>query len=132
MVNIGSRFSAFFNLSNNGDKLSNSILLEVLIEAAHVDTAYTPLVGVSQSAIAVNKVTYLVLSYRLPLPLYPNGVISAFCFPTMSMRAEVQRSVILFRAYDENFAYPGDGYGSVEFVRDKPTGMVRIAPKADD
>ncbi|HXB83879.1 MAG TPA: hypothetical protein VNU22_11075 [Candidatus Acidoferrum sp.] len=120
-------FQACFNLTNYGDKLSKDIMVELLVEAKdyeNVDSQSLVMGSFRQTAIGLAGVAYAVFSVRIDEPLYPNGVILGFSFPRMTMHGHVETSRLLFRVYDEDFAYPARGYGSVRFFESNPTPTV--------
>jgi hypothetical protein len=124
-------FRARFVLTNRGDKMSRSLMAELWVEEKHfaaLGVGHQPDRRFVQRISEDSDINYMVFGLTIELPLYPNGVALPVSFSNMTVRHGVETSKLFFRVYDENFAYPEEGYGSVEFFQSKPTPMVIIAP----
>jgi hypothetical protein len=108
-------------LQNTGDRLSRDVRVDILIEAQHIAAVTgVMLSGMTRNAIELAGTSYHVLGYKFGAGqfdnlLYPNGVIYELVFPTFTLKPDVAKTTLLFRAYDNNFAYPASGYGDITF-----------------
>jgi hypothetical protein len=118
VANDFSWFEAHLSVANDGDKVANAIMLEILVETQYVLNTMLG-VGFTRTTTLLNGIEHAVWDFRVKEPLYPNGVFVEVAFPGIGLT--IATCPILFRAYDENFAYPPDRYGTIEFHKSGPT-----------
>lgn len=116
-------FKAQFAISNSGDMLAKDIMFELLVLEEDYQEAHGA-ANVTNDLTLLNGIPYRAINLAYGRPLYPNDVFKEVDLPSVLMK--VGKSELLFRVYDERFAYPTDGYGKLEFKNQGTEPMVTV------
>jgi hypothetical protein len=122
VLNDFSFVAARFAVSNDGDRLAGDVRLELLVLEDSFLGMQGNDFGVSSESMLVNGIPYRVFGMQLAGPLYPNNVFKDYNFPTMRIKGTT--SELLFRVYDESYAYPVQGYGVINFTNTQAVPLV--------
>ena len=120
------RFTVGIYFRNHGDKIARNIRIEICIDKQHFN-AFESAASMPTREAKHGGIDYKVFTadFGSGFACYPDDVPHDTMLVPMSMLPSnvVAASFLLFRIYDDNFAYPPTGYGKVEYRYDTATPL---------